>query len=609
VYIFLLLDAVPATSSAIEDLPWFVLVLMIVVSSASLGGLSAYSVLKLRWWHPKKVADDRARQIDILLPHAVSLKYALSKGGVPYPLIMKTLAENYAVYGEVGKEYEVGVKDMEFFGTDMFTSLRRMSNHSPSSKFSEFLDSFLTVLESGRQVSRFLYDHYERYHEEAVEQQEVFLEQLGALAEAYVAILVAAPLLLLTILVVIGLVMQDTFLALQVTVYVGIPLATIAFIIYLETMFEYPEVSRENVPRSSPVRHISDIRRDRAMEESDRVNMERLTIYKRLEWLTRRLTSPGRMVMKNPPSMFYITLPLALMYLAFWIWRGAAAGDVALANLDQALVQSFVGVTEVEFLTVEYLDDGLIHAGIFVVGTFAIVQEVHRRRKHNMAAMIPVFLSEMASVNEAGRTPSESLEKVSESDLGVLTKDVKRTVADIAWGAQVENALYRFEDRLGTETFTRAVVLISNAMSALGSLMRVLRISADDARENFRMKVRRRETMLTYIIIVYISFFVFLAIIYVLSTLFIPNIPTGQLVPDTAGGTSVGGAGMGLGGGYTVTAADKLSYETALYHGAVVQAIFSGLVAGLMGEGSLRNGAKHVTVLMIAAYAMMLILG
>jgi flagellar protein FlaJ len=40
-----------------------------------------------------------------------------------------------------------------------------------------------------------------------------------------------------------------------------------------------------------------------------------------------------------------------------------------------------------------------------------------------------------------------------------------------------------------------------------------------------------------------------------------------------------------------------------------VQAVCSGLVAGQMGEGTIKAGAKHATVMLLIAYGTFLFLG
>lgn len=106
--------------------------------------------------------------------------------------------------------------------------------------------------------------------------------------------------------------------------------------------------------------------------------------------------------------------------------------------------------------------------------------------------------------------------------------------------------------------------------------------------------------MLTYLIVIYISFFVFLGIIAALSVSFIPAIEsagvpgTGGSLPDAGTGTSgsPGGITDGIGD------IDVAAYEQLFFHAAAIQAVCSGLVAGQLGEGSVRDGVKHVVVLL-----------
>jgi len=136
--------------------------------------------------------------------------YALSRSGMPFPRVMDTLAENEAVYGEAATELSVAVRDMNAFGTDALTALQRTSRRTPSDDLADFAENLASVLGTGQPISTFLSDQYELYQEEAESKQQQYLELLSTFAEAYVTALVAGPLFFITILVVIGLVLEDT---------------------------------------------------------------------------------------------------------------------------------------------------------------------------------------------------------------------------------------------------------------------------------------------------------------------------------------------------------------------------------------------------------------
>jgi flagellar protein FlaJ len=209
---------------------------------------------------------------------------------------------------------------------------------------------------------------------------------------------------------------------------------------------------------------------------------------------------------------------------------------------------------------------------------------------------VPDFLDRLASVNEAGLTVVESLHRVGQTDLGALSPDLRRLRRDIEWGANAETALARFERRVESPMVTRSVTLISNAMRASGDISPVLRIAADEAQGTRRLQQERRQEMVTYLLVIYISFFVFLGIIAALTVSFIPaveqaNVGMGQTNEQLATGF--------LG---TLQSVDTAAYTLVFFHTAVLQGVCSGLVAGQLGEGSVKDGVKHATILLLFTY-------
>jgi flagellar protein FlaJ len=205
----------------------------------------------------------------------------------------------------------------------------------------------------------------------------------------------------------------------------------------------------------------------------------------------------------------------------------------------------------------------------------------------------------MAAVESFGRTV--------EGKLGALTQELERTWADVQWGARMENAFERFRDRVGTPAVSRVVTLTTNAMSASGDLGPVLRIAADEAKTTRRLERDRRNELLTYLVVIYVAFFVFLAIVVALDVIFIPNIPTQSAAPAVDAGNAVDTGPFSQAS--QLTEAKKAAYSTVFFHTGLVQAVCSGLVAGQMGEGTVKAGAKHATVMLAIAYGLFLIIG
>ncbi|MFB6068630.1 MAG: type II secretion system F family protein [Halobacterium sp.] len=585
---------------------------LFLASGATLGVVSAYATFRVRWLLPKYRAGERARRIDASMERTVAFMYALSRSGMALPEVLRILARNREVYGESAREVSVAVKDVDLFGADILRALERLGERTPSDDLSDFTENLTSVLRSGRNLPSFLKQEYEYYAEEAEAKQEQFLELLATLAEAYVTVLVAGPLFLITILVIIGLTLGGTRQFLQLTAYLLIPLATVGFVVYLDSITDTATGGTEteteaasesgarfqSIPRRSPTVQTdggqataqqTSARQATAQQAgnaaTERANRERFAVHESLRPFLYRLRHPLEVVFETPTVLLWATAPLAALYvLASW-WPSLAAGVTDLGAYD----------------------DALVHAALFVLGTFAVAYELHRRRLKAIEAGVPDFLDRFASTNEAGMAVVESFGRTVGGDLGALTRELQRTWADVQWGARVEHALQRFRDRADTPAISRVVTLTTNAMEASGDLGPVLRIAADEAKATRRLERDRRSELLTYLVVIYVAFFVFLAIIVSLEVIFIPNIPTADaaaaLPQDPAVSTGPFSRATQL------TEATKQAYSLVFFHTALVQAVCSGLVAGQMGEGSVKAGAKHATVMLAIAYGVFLLIG
>jgi len=565
---------------------------LFVLSGGTLGVLAAYAAYQFRWTMPGYRAGERERRIDASMERTVAFLYALSRSGMALPEVLRILARNRVVYGESAEEMAVAVKDVDLYGADILRALGRLGQRTPSEELSEFAENLTSVLQSGRDLPGFLKRQYDYYAEETEAQQEQFLELLATLAEAYVTLLVAGPLFLITILVVVGLTLGDTLTFLQFTAYLLIPMATVGFAVYLDSITETATGGSVTGEEESATRFQSIPSRPTRADggqpagtASER-NRERLDTYRTLRPILSRLRNPASVVRESPTVLLYGTVPLAAGYLLVQWWPLASAGVTDLTAYD----------------------DPLVHAALFVLGTFTVAYELHRRRVKAVEAGVPDFLDRFASTNEAGMPVVESFGRVVDSDLGALTTELERTWADVQWGARIEHALARFRDRTATPAISRVVTLTTNAMQASGDLGPVLRIAANEAKATRRLERDRRSELLTYLVVIYIAFFVFLAIIVALDVIFIPNIPVVEAAASPSQLPGGGGSGA-FSRTANLTQATKDAYSLVFFHTGLVQAVCSGLVAGQMGQGSVKAGAKHATVMLAIAYGTFLVLG
>ena len=160
--------------------------------------------------------------------------------------------------------------------------------------------------------------------------------------------------------------------------------------------------------------------------------------------------------------------------------------------------------------------------------------------------------------------------------------------------SRFREALIRFEERVNTPAIARTVTLITKASEMTGDIGEVLGIASGDARMSETLKKERLGEMFIYTIIIYMAFFVFIFVVSVLNTNFL-------VILEELSNVSTGSSAA-AGSAFTMAANMEIDvFRRLLYHTCLVQAIFSGIIAGQMGEGMVRSGIKHMAIMLIAA--------
>jgi len=276
----------------------------------------------------------------------------------------------------------------------------------------------------------------------------------------------------------------------------------------------------------------------------------------------------------RPLAVLYISIPLAL----------AVAGAGCAILVQSAGWFALAGSA---------LDDVVILAIFVAAAPLAVLDTIDSMRKQRLEAALPNFFRDLAGMYESGMTLPHAVHIVSDGDYGALSPHVRRLDREMSWNASFDDAMERFGDRVGTPLVRRSVDLITRATAAGGNVGEVLNAAARDAYTTASLAAERRAGMSIYVVIVIVAFLVFLFVIGVL---------TGSFLSAMAeAGSSLAGTGQSLSGlGGSV---DMSVYKRLFTHAAVLQALFSGIVAGQMGEGRAVAGVKYSMMMMVTAWA------
>ncbi|KAF1077225.1 type II secretion system F family protein [Methanogenium sp. MK-MG] len=518
--------------------------------------------------YPGMVKNNRSVRINLTLHNAVSYMYAMRRGGAEILPIFKSLSDNAEIYGEVAYECRQVVRDTEYFGMDVVSAIRNLSLTTPSEKLKDFLEDFVSIIESGGNVANFLGSRVRVYQDDAQFEQKQFLSTLQLVAESYVTLFVAGPLFLIIIMVVLGLMGQTSTVQLSAVVYGLIPIGSLIFIIFVDMISLHTDDVRR-MTRRVVLREFRDVRV--VKREGDECLFSLLYRNDRWKHLWEFVRHPLGWFMTDVKRTFLVTVPLMLCYLAF-------------VYVVVPQYQDFE-------LYLNVVDDHLIIALLIVLVPYAVLFELWRRKVRGIEKSIPEFLSRLSGINRVGLTPARAIAVLEKTNLGLISYEIHRIKRDLDWGGLFSDALVRFEHRVQTAAIARNVTLITKASEMTGDIAEILSIAANDARMSETLKRERLADMITYIIVIYLAFGVFVFVVVVLDWNFL------SVLRDMGAGESLKDLPSSM---LAITEAGTLIIiSRLLFHACLINAIFSGLIAGQMGEGSLPAGVKHTVIMLV----------
>ncbi len=573
----------PAIAFLLDFKEIFVGFFITIVFIVGLGGL-VYSVFML---YPGFHAGERKSEIDMNLPYAVTFMYALSKGGMNILDVFRALARSEDTYGEVSKEVDSIVRDMDFFGHDLRTALSNASEITPSDRFQDLIYNLLTVIDSGGNIPNYFRDKSEQYLQKAEVDQKGFLETLALLAESYVTAFVAGPLFIIIMGVMMAVMGSGTSTMVYAIIYAVLPIGSVMFVVMISIITPTEMGEPQLLPTTAVLDHgIAEVPEHliqlfddsgEAIEEPEektweRNNFESFAKSKKRLSLKKMLENPLQPMLRAPLTTLAVTIPLVLLIL------GTSIAMNANKMTDPALM-------------VDFIDDKIVFSILLIIIPLSLFHEIKQMKKKKLENGFPDFLKKLASTNETGMTLRDSIRLMAKSDTDALSAEIKKMWHDVFWGLEVNDALVRFANRLRTQVITRSLSLITKANESSGDIGEVLLVAARDASSEQGMKRERTMNMMIYIVIIYISFLVFVGVIYVISTTFLTEMAeAGKQMAES-------GSQSGFLGNF-----DLEAYTRLFKHAAIIQGLSSGLMAGAMGEGNILSGLKHSTIMILIGW-------
>ena len=269
----------------------------------------------------------------------------------------------------------------------------------------------------------------------------------------------------------------------------------------------------------------------------------------------------------------------------------------------------------------------LIISTFIIFSTFAFFEYEHYRQWKEMEEKLPIFLHDLTENLSSGISLPRAIKLVSRNDYGSLNVIVKYLANQISWNVPIHKVLDRAAEKYKkNKKISTALKILREAYVSGGNTVAVLTTLSESLEMLQQIEKERKSILNQYTLIIYAISFIFLGVVVMISKLLLPIFAN----PKIAGmGESFGivdpcsscfGTSCNICGFFALMAynlfglsQDKPYYYVSIFFIlSVVQAVFAGLVAGQVSEGSPKAGIKHSLILLsvvVGAYLLLFRIG
>jgi len=230
-----------------------------------------------------------------------------------------------------------------------------------------------------------------------------------------------------------------------------------------------------------------------------------------------------------------------------------------------------------------FLEDVVFLTFASVMIPIVIVEYLDYRWRKAVDQHLPDLFRSIVQAQQTGMTLPQAIEEAAKRNYGPLTVELQKMNAQISWGISFEEALRSLGRRVNTVLMQRTVPLIIEASRSGGKVEKVFDPMGKFIQTTLLLEKERKTQARPYLAIIYVAFYVFLFTVVLLFNSFF--VQASELPPA-----------MGM---VTLTPEEA---KRVFFHMTAIQAFFGGLIAGKMGEGSVKAGLKHCVVLLITGY-------
>ena len=235
--------------------------------------------------------------------------------------------------------------------------------------------------------------------------------------------------------------------------------------------------------------------------------------------------------------------------------------------------------------------DFFVFGVLTCIGPIGFYDHQKRKRKKEIADKLPEFLRDIANSTSSGMTIYDAIKSASEGDYGRLTPELKTMTGQLSWGISIKDTLTNFAEHINTNELKRLAITMNKALEIGGNTSAVFYAAAKELEQIKRVEQQRKTEMTMYSIVIFISFFVFLAVILIIDkTIFTALFD----VQAKMSGQHIGSI--------RIANINPEDVKTMFFTFMVVQSLGGGVLGGFMTEGKLSSGVRYGIILVLISF-------
>ena len=528
--------------------------------------------------YPKIEMRSRKRFIDASMYEMVSFMYALHHCGATLYASLHSIARYADYYGDAAKEFRQVVSDMDFCGYDQFTAIQRLADTTPSDQLRFFLSELSSTYRSIGNAEVFLEGKLREMQKEAEVTQRSYLSSLGAIAEMYITLFVAGPLFVVIVIMVIGLISGSDPFILALVVYLMLPIGTVIFLLLLDALGQTYIIKRIQMPRSTFPLYPNLNVIESEVDETPLYN--KLKKYDKRVGILDFFRHPILAIKEEPALVFVFSIPASLITgVIFYL--------------------TTVNVLFNPYMIYEWgmaVDDVIIVMLLVALVPYAFSYRSYNVRIDKVEAALPDFCRQLSSLVKYNMTLTHAIELTAQEGKSYIQNDIRVLSRDLQWGEKLSSALKRFADRMKNLSVDRLVILLSQTEHFTNDLSLTIDLQYHESKNRESLKRERKSDMGVYVVIVFMAFAVFVFVQIIMSDVFL------NIMAENSEALSYLSSSTG-------SAFPAQLYQMIIYHSILIHGFCSGLVAGMMGTGSIKGGVMYSCIMVAMGALSFIVIG